>query len=243
VARLYAGAKAANEAKSAFLNLAAHELRTPLTVMDGYLAMLDDGSLDRAPDSWAKPIHILKAKTAELDRIVDALLQASRIETNATPFEGQVIDLRNVVEEAVARARPRADLMRADISTKRAREAVLVEADKAELGRVLDNLINNSLSYSVPPARLFIDIATERKRAVVRVEDTGVGIPENQREQVFDRFYRGSSSAFVKVPGVGLGLYISRQLAERHGGSLSVESSTPGIGTVFALALPLAKPV
>jgi signal transduction histidine kinase len=241
VARLYAAAKAANEAKSAFLNLAAHELRTPLTVMDGYLSMLDDASLGRAPDSWAKPIHILKAKTAELDRIVDALLQASRIETNVAPLEGQVIDLRNVVEDAIARARPRADLMRADISTKLARQAVLVEADKAELGRVLDNLINNSLSYSVPPARLFIDIATDFKRAVVRVEDTGVGIPENQHEQVFDRFYRGSSSAFVKVPGVGLGLYISRQLAERHGGSLSVESSTPGIGTVFALALPLAK--
>lgn len=241
VARLYAAAKAANEAKSAFLNLAAHELRTPITVLDGYLSMLDDASLGRAPDSWAVPIHILKAKTAELDGIVDALLQASQVETNVRPVEGQVIDLRNVVEDAVARARPRADLMRADISTKLAREAVLVEADKTELGRVLDNLINNSLSYSVPPARLFIDLATDFQRAVVRVEDTGVGIPEDQREQVFDRFYRGASSTFVKVPGVGLGLYISRQLVERRGGTLSVESSTPGIGTVFAIALPLAK--
>jgi signal transduction histidine kinase len=243
VARLYAAAKAANEAKSAFLNLAAHELRTPLTVLEGYLSMLDEASLARAPDSWTMPIHILKAKTAELDRIVDALLQASQVETNVAPVEGQVIDLRNVVEDAVARARPRADLMRADISTKLAREAVMVEADKTELGRVLDNLINNSLSYSVPPARLFIDMATDFQRAVVRVEDTGVGIPEDQREQVFDRFYRGASSTFVKVPGVGLGLYISRRLVERHGGSLSVESSTPGIGTVFAIALPLAKPV
>jgi signal transduction histidine kinase len=243
VARLYAAAKAANEAKSAFLNLAAHELRTPITVLDGYLSMLDEASLGRAPDSWSMPIHILKAKTAELGRIVDALLQASRAGTDVAPVEAQVIDLRNVVEDAVARARPRADLMRADISTKLARQAVLVKADKVELGRVLDNLINNSLSYSVPPARLFIDMASDFHRAVVRVEDTGVGIPNDQRERVFDRFYRGASSTFVKVPGVGLGLYISRQLAERHGGSLSVESSTPGIGTVFALALPLARPV
>jgi signal transduction histidine kinase len=240
VTRLYAAAKAANEAQSAFLNLAAHELRTPITVLEGYLSMLDEASLGRAPDSWAMPIHILKAKTGELDRIVDALLQASQIEANDTPVEGQVIDLRQVVEDAVARARPRADLLRADISTKLARDAVLVEADKAQLGRVLDNLINNSLSYSVPPARLFIDMSTDLLRAVVRVEDTGVGIPEDQREHIFDRFYRGASSSFVKVPGVGLGLYISRQLAERHGGSLSVERSTPGIGSVFALALPLA---
>jgi signal transduction histidine kinase len=243
VARLYAAAKAANEAKSAFLNLAAHELRTPLTVLEGYLSMLDETALGRAPDAWAMPIHILKAKTAELDRIVDALLQASQVETNVALVEAQVIDLRNVVEDAVARARPRADLMRANISIKLSREAVLVEGDKTELGRVLDNLINNSLSYSVPPARLFIDLATDFKRAVVRVEDTGVGIPEDQREQVFDRFYRGASSTFVKVPGVGLGLYISRQLVERRGGTLLVESSTPGIGTVFAIALPLAKSV
>jgi signal transduction histidine kinase len=240
VTRLYAAANAASEAKSAFLNLAAHELRTPISVLDGYLSMLEDGSLGRAPDSWAVPIQTLKAKTGDLNRIVDALLHASQIQTNVAPVEGQVIDLRNVVGEAIARARPRADLLHADISTKLALHAVLVEADKGELGRVLDNLINNSLSYSVPPARLFIGLSTDFQRAEVRVEDTGIGIPEDQREQVFDRFFRGSSPTVNKVPGVGLGLYISRQLAKQHGGSLVVESSTLGVGTVFTLAIPLA---
>jgi signal transduction histidine kinase len=238
--RLYASASAANQAKSAFLNMAAHELRTPLTVMAGYVSMLADGSLGRVPDSWTRPLHIVMAKTSELSKMVEALLQASQIEANAVPSNGSLIDLRRVVDDAVVRARPRADLLHADISTQMARDEVLVAADKGQLGRVLDNLINNSLSYTVPPARLFIDLSMDSQRAVVRVEDNGVGIPEDQREQVFDRFYRGPSPAVLKIPGVGLGLYISRKLAEHYGGSLVVESSTPGEGTVFALALPLA---
>jgi signal transduction histidine kinase len=239
--RLYAASNAASDAKSAFLNVAAHELRTPITVLAGYLSMMDDGTLGPAPDSWAVPLQTLKAKTGDLNRIMDSLLQASQIEAHVAPLKGHVIDLRNVVEDAVARARPRADLLHADISTKLAVGALPVKADKDELGRLLDNLINNSLSYSVPPARLFIDVSRDSQRALVRVEDDGVGIPEDQREQVFDRFYRGASPAVVKVPGVGLGLYISRQLAEHHSGSLVVESSTPGEGTVFTLAIPLAE--
>ncbi len=238
--RLFAASNAASDAKSGFLNIAAHELRTPITVLAGYLSMMDDGSLGRAPDSWAVPLQILKTKTGELNRIMETLVKASQIDANVTPLKGQVIDLRNVVEDAVARARPRADLLHADISTKLAIGALPVNADKDELGRVLDNLINNSLSYSAPPARLFIDVSRDAERALVRVKDDGVGIPEDQREQVFDRFYRGASPAVAKVPGVGLGLYISRQLAEHHSGSLVLESSTPEEGTVFTLAIPLA---
>ena len=238
--RRYVASEAASKAKSAFLNMAAHELRTPLTVLSGYLSMLADGSLGRAPGDWDRPVNIALAKTGELNRIVEGLLQASQAESNAMPADGEVIDLRDVVEDAVTRARPRADLLRADISTELARDAVMVHADKGQLGRVLDNLINNGLSYSVPPARMLIELSKDSQGAVVRVEDDGVGIPDDQREQIFDRFYRGTSPAVIKVPGVGLGLYISRQLAEHHGGSLAVERSTPGEGTVFALRLPLA---
>jgi signal transduction histidine kinase len=239
ITRLYAASNAASEAKSAFLNMAAHELRTPITVLAGYLSMMDDGSIGSAPDSWAVPLQILKTKTGELNRIMESLVKASQIGAKATPLNGQVIDLRNVVEDAVVRARPRADLLHADISTKLAIGALPVNADKEELGRVLDNLINNSLSYSAPPARLFIDVSRDSERALVRVKDDGVGIPEEQREQVFARFYRGANPAVAKVPGVGLGLYISRQLAEHHSGSLVLESSTPEEGTVFTLAIPL----
>src|SRR4029077_7827562 len=166
VIRRYAAAHAAGEARTAFLNLAAHELRTPLAVLTGHLSRLADGSQGRAPASWDMPRRAMTAKAGELNRMVETLLQASQVEVEDVAAEWHVIDLRAVIDDAVARARPRADLMYADIATSPAREAVLVMADKAQLGRVLDNLINNALSYSVPPARLLIDMAMESDRAV-----------------------------------------------------------------------------
>jgi signal transduction histidine kinase len=240
VTRLYVAAAAANEAKSEFLNMTVHELRTPITVLTGYLSLLADGGIGPVPRAWAKPLDVLTAKTGELDKIVDDLLQASRIESRALPLVGAMIDLRKVVEDAVHRARLRADLLHAEISTKLANDAVVVKADAVQLDRVLDNLINNALSYTVRPVRLVIEVSTDSEHALVRVEDNGIGIAKHQHEKVFDRFYRAAGPMAVNVPGVGLGLYISRQLAQNHGGTLRVESSTPGEGTVFALTLPLA---
>jgi signal transduction histidine kinase len=131
-------------------------------------------------------------------------------------------------------------LLGAEIATRLAANPLRVEADADQLGRILDNLINNGLTYTLQPPRLAIMASEEGDRAVIRVIDNGAGIPENERERVFERFHRANEPAFRSVPGTGLGLYISRQLAEGHGGSLVVESSTPGRGTVFALALPLA---
>ena len=240
VTRLYAAATAANQAKSEFLNMAAHELRTPLTVLTGYLSLLSDGGIGPVPQAWTKPLNVLTAKTSELDKIVDDLLLASQAEGKLTPFVGDPIDLRKVVEDAVNRARLRADLLHAEISTHLADDPVLVAADRVQLGRILDNLINNGLSYSTRAPRLEIGVSADSTTAVARVEDHGVGIPKDQREKIFDRFYRSPGFGAANVPGVGLGLFISRQLAELHRGNLVVESSMPGEGTVFVLKLPLA---
>jgi signal transduction histidine kinase len=115
-----------------------------------------------------------------------------------------------------------------------------VEADEAQLGRILDDLVNNALTYTIRTPHVRIALSTASRRAIVRVEDNGVGIREDEFERVFERLYRAADPQVV-VPGIGLGLYISRQLAESSGGSLVVESSTPGDGTVFALALPISS--
>jgi signal transduction histidine kinase len=151
------------------------------------------------------------------------------------------MDLGDIVNEAVDRARPRADLLGAEIGTTLTSNPLRVEADATELGRILDNLINNGLTYTVRPPRLSVSLTGDSERALVRVADNGVGIPEDELERVFDRFHRRSDPAFDNVPGTGLGLYISRQLAQRYGGDLVIESSKPGDGTVFTLALPVAK--
>jgi signal transduction histidine kinase len=238
--RLYVAANAASQTKSRFLNSAAHELRTPLSVLTGYLSLLSGGSVGSPPEAWEAPLGILMAKTRELERIVDDLLNASRLEVSDQEVEREALDLRRVVNEAVERVQPRADLLRAEVTVKVPDDPVPVEADTGQLGRVLDDLLNNALTYTIRRPQLVIGLSTQSRRAIVRVEDNGIGIPEGERERVFDRLYRIADPQVV-VPGIGLGLFISRHLAEGFGGTLVVESSTPGAGTVFALALPLSR--
>jgi signal transduction histidine kinase len=240
--RLYESAKLASQAKTRFLHLAAHELRTPITVLTGYLSLLSEGTLGTIPDGWKKALEILSAKTWELNRIVADLLEASRIDANVKPRNHNQVDLRKVVQDAGERARPRADLLAAEVAVRLTDEPVQVEGDAEQLGRILDNLINNGLTYSVRSPRLSITVSGEGNRAIVRVADNGAGIPDEERERIFEQFHRSNEPAFRNVPGTGLGLYISRELAEGHGGSLVVESSAPDRGSVFTLALPLSMP-
>ena len=240
--RLYVSANAASQTKSAFLNNAAHELMTPLTVLAGYLSLLSGGTVGSAPEAWKAPLGILAATTREMERIVNEILTASRLEVFPTLVRRDVLDLRKVIEVAVERVQPRADLLGAWITVDAPRDPVPVEADAEKLGRVLDDLINNALTYTIRPPHVRIGLSTRSRRAVVRVEDNGVGISEDERERIFDRLYRVADTELV-VPGIGLGLYISRQLVATYGGSLVVESSTPGVGSVFALSLPLSRAV
>ena len=241
MARLYAAARAATEAKTQFLHMAAHELRTPISVVTGYLAMLADGSLGSAPDRWQHPLEVLAGKAKELNTIVTDLLEASRIEANALPVNTRLVDLRTVIEGAANRAKARASLMQGEIKIRLPRRPVTIEADPELVGRVLDNLLNNGLTYNANKPRVKVDVCTEGENAVVRVSDNGAGIPEDERERIFERFHRTNDPAFQTAAGTGLGLFIARELAQRHGGSLAVESSRLGEGSVFALTLPLAS--
>jgi len=238
--RLYVAADAASQTKSTFINMAAHELRTPLTVLTGYLSLLSGGSVGSPPESWEAPLGILMAKTRELERIVDDLLNASQLELIHQDQERELLDLRRLVTGAVERAQARIDLLGADVTVNLPNDPVPVEADAGQLGRILDDLINNALTYTVRRPEVVIGLKTRFRRAIVRVADNGIGIPEGERERVFDRLYRVADSQVV-VPGIGLGLYISRHIAEGFGGSLVVETSKPGLGTVFAFALPLSR--
>ena len=238
--QLFAAAQESSRAKSEFLNMAAHELRTPLSVISGYLAMLTEGSLGAPPEAWSMPLEMLTSKAAELNRIVDDLLMASRMDVGWLPEQLHVVDLRQALESAQQRAEPRAQLLEADLRLEGEPEPVLVEADPVHLGRILDNLINNALTYCSRKPQVTLALKGGPP-AMVEVRDNGIGIPEEKREAVFERFVRLDDASIGPVPGTGLGLYISRELARRHGGSLELGESRPGGGSVFRLKLPVAK--
>src|SRR2546421_5240724 len=237
---LFAEAQEASRSKSAFLSMAAHELRTPLSVITGYLSMLQDGTL--TPDKWERPLRVLIGKATELNSIVDDLLTAARIEGGTVPTDTKTLDLREMARQAIARAEARAGLLRAEMSYYEPDEPVAVNADREQLARIIDNLINNALTYSAGRPWVRLTVVNDEGPALV-VEDHGVGIPGDKHDKIFERFFRIDDPGLGPQPGTGLGLFISRELADRHGGSLTLEKSDVGRGSTFVVRLPPASGV
>lgn len=240
-AELYRQAQESVRSKSDFLNLAAHELRTPLSVVVGYASMLGDGSLGPQPDSYRRPIEVLGTKAGELNALIEDLLAAARADAGRLGSQLREVDLVEVIEAAMHRVEPRARLAEAELGRDLPSEPVLADTDPAHVARILDNLLNNAITYSPSPPWVRVTLDSEDGAHRIRVEDHGVGIPGHDHEHVFERFTRLSHPTLGPRPGTGLGLYISRKLTEEIGGRLSVESSEPGSGTVMALRLPAVR--
>jgi signal transduction histidine kinase len=239
-ATLFQALRDTSRVRSQFLNMAAHELRTPLSVIAGYISMLADGTLGPAPSTWEMPLSVLVDKTRELAHLIDDILLAGRLDSGVARTAGRSMDLTQSLDDAVRRAGPRAALLSAELKVRAPDSAVRVWADPDHVGRILDNLVNNAFNYSPTPPRVSIGMEANRGSAVLTVEDRGWGISADHRERIFQQFYRVDDQEAGYPPGTGLGLFISRALAERYGGTLELEWSEPGVGSRFALRLPLA---
>jgi len=241
LARLYHSASLAIAAKTDAIDVAGHELGPPVAALTSYLAILSEGKLGPPPPKWRATLNVMADKAWQVDRIMNELVEAARIEAKTEPSNHVYVDLREAVKNAIDRVRARAEMSGAQIAVSLAKEPVPVHADSRQLGRILDNLINNSLTYVARPPRLKLEALVDRNRGVVRVIDNGVGMSGSERARVFQPFHRTKDPAFRSVPGVGLGLYSSRILAEANQGRLALERTEPGVGTWFALDLPLTK--
>ena len=230
-------AEAASASKSDFLNLAAHELRTPLSVLNGYVSLLLDGSLGAPSESWVETIRIMQDKAAELNRLVDSLLQAARLGAQADAGEPEELDLAEAAREAINRAGARARLHGASLSFSGPPGPVMVYANGIQVSRILDNLIDNAMTYSDQAPCVSVSVGPG---GTIDVEDHGRGVPEADREAIFERFHRVHDASRTSPPGAGLGLYIARELAQRYGGSLELVASSLGEGSSFRLSLPAA---
>jgi len=134
------------------------------------------------------------------------------------------------------RAEDRARLIAAEVKAEIPDDPVMVVGAERDIGIILDNLLNNGMTFNRPPVRVAVEVAS-KEPAEVRVIDNGIGVPEWAKERIFEQFYRVDDMEFGYPSGTGLGLYISRRLAERYGGQLFLERSSPGEGSVFTLRL------
>jgi len=219
----------------------AHEMRAPLGVIRGYLSLMADGSLGELPARWEQPVARLDEKAGELARLIEDLLTAARLDSGRLTTDRERLDLRESVAGAVSRAAGRAELLGARLEAELPERPVAAQVDPAQVALILDNLVNNSLSYSAGPPWVLLRVEEQRGQAVVAVEDHGIGVRRHMRERIFERFVRADDEAIPRMPGSGLGLAIARELAEGNGGALVLERSDAGAGSRFVVRLPLAS--
>jgi two-component system, OmpR family, phosphate regulon sensor histidine kinase PhoR len=220
-----------------FVANVSHELRTPLAAVTGYAETLLEGALDDA-ENGRKFVEIILAKARQLNNIVTDLLVLSSLESGKPPLP-EAISLRESIEGALRTVEPVAKTRGVRLVCGPIDNSSVL-AHELRLEQVFVNLLENAIKFNRPDGEVRVDMARSNGHTVVRVKDTGSGIPSRDLPRIFERFYRVDKARSRATGGTGLGLAIVKHAVEQMGGSVSVESRL-GQGSVFTIALPSAE--
>ncbi|HEU4962472.1 MAG TPA: ATP-binding protein [Bacilli bacterium] len=226
------------QARRDFVANVSHEIRTPLTTVKSYIEALEDGAIE-SPQHAKRFLSVIHHETDRMVRLVSDLLQLSRLESGRDPWHIRTHNLRELVQNACFRFTMQ--LQRREVALSfEVPQGLAVEVDADKLDQVFDNLISNAIKYTADGGR--IRVAAHRpsgKFVLVQIIDTGYGIPKTDLPQIFDRFYRVDKARSRQMGGTGLGLSIAKQIIEKHGGQIRIDSEE-GQGTVVSFTLPVA---
>lgn len=235
IARDITEQKRVEQQKNDFLSMASHELKTPLTSMKMFLELLGR-LLDQTELEQAKYfVNRIHDQTNQLVELTNDLLDVSRIETGKLRLNIEAFRLDDLVRETVEAIATSSRTHKLLITQT---EPLTIQADRYRVFQVLINLITNAIKYSPSGKDILISITQTESSAVVSVQDFGIGIKKSQQEKVFDRLYQVTDPEEKTYPGLGLGLYISKEIIQRHKGEIWVKSKK-GVGSTFSFSLPI----
>jgi two-component system sensor histidine kinase SenX3 len=228
-----------NEQHDNFINAMTHELKTPVASIRLYLETLQKREIPA--EKRQQFYQIMHEDSDRLLNTIEQVLQAGRMSRSAKLVHRTRVDLVEIVEECVTLARNRNHLPAECITVSALPKQAVVLGEPDELKGAIMNLLDNAIKYSGKRVdiQVRVDLKEQEKVAVVQVKDDGIGIPKPELKHVFKRFYRVPGSVTIRVKGTGLGLFIVRSVAEKHGGKVTVESAGAGQGSTFRLQLPL----
>jgi PAS domain S-box-containing protein len=227
------------EAKSDFIATVSHELRTPLSAVYGAAVTLLRQDVDLPPAQTRLLLEMIGTQAARLTQIVEDVLLASRLERGELRVERELVDLGQLAAATVDAMRSQLpETISLTLSTVPALGAAAGDVDR--LRQVLINLIDNAIKYSPEGGVVTVSLKREGGWGRLSVADEGLGIPSGEQRAIFEKFYRVDPALTHAPGGTGLGLYICRELVERMGGRIDVESE-PGVGSIFTVELPLAE--
>ncbi len=239
-ARLYEEAQNAIRMRDQFLSLASHELKTPLTSLLGYAELLERRSRQNGSfgERELRALHVISDQSRRLSKLVSALLDLSRIQSGQLSIERRPVDLHALVRRLIEEVQPAQEhhVLECESTDKQ----LVILGDELRLEQVLQNLVQNAIKYSPDGGIVCINLHQCGTEAHVSVVDQGIGIPADSMPLLFSRFYRAHNVDPQHISGMGIGLYVVKEIVGLHGGTVSV-TSEEGQGSTFTISLPLAR--
>jgi signal transduction histidine kinase len=229
----------ASRIKDEFVASVSHELRTPLTSIIGYVDVILDDT-EGLPEDARAFLYTVQRNARRLHRLVDDLLSTA-LQSVATVLDIERVSVTKLLERSAVEARKAAASAGIHLELDTSARAIDINGDSERLAQVFDNLFSNAIKYTPAGGRVEGTVARDGDVAVVRVRDTGRGIDEAEQTKIFNKFFRSSTVLTDAIPGVGLGLAITKTIVDAHGGSITVTSEL-GKGATFEVRLPLAEP-
>ena len=226
--------------RAEFISMLSHEIRTPLTSIREAVNLVREGVLGPVNQRQGQFLEVSSQEVARLSELLNRLMQVSSLEARDLAIRCEPLEAGALIERMVERARPAALAKGIELDLLLPEGPVDLMGDADQLGQVLLNLLGNALKYAPTGSRVMVCLAARDGQAVLGVRDQGPGIPEEERDYVFQKYYRGKALA-ERVDGVGLGLAISQRVVTAHGGRIWLETA-PGGGSAFFFAIPLDGP-
>lgn len=225
--------------KDEFVGMISHELRTPLSAIIGFLDLLQNDPGQPLTDDQQEFVGIIERNAQRLLNLVGDLLFTAQVESGRFPLEREEADVAELVRSAARSAGPHAQREGIELIAEVGVDAVLVFVDAGRVGQAIDNLLSNAIKFTPRGGKVTAGVRQVDGGVEFFISDTGVGIPEDEQGMLFTRFFRASTATRNAVPGVGLGLTITRAIVLAHGGTMEV-TSQEGVGTEFRFVLPAA---
>lgn len=232
--------KALDKTKDEFLSMASHQLRTPLTTIRGYLSMILEGDAGKVSEDQKKFLTYALSGSERMVALISDLLNVSRLSAGRFIIEKEPTDLVKVVEDEVRQLQTHAEQKHLELVFDRPKEKMpLVDIDEGKTRQVLMNFIDNAVYYT-KAGGVFVTMEIDDKAntVIVKVRDTGIGVPESAQKKLFTKFFRASNAQAVRPDGTGLGLFLAKRVVEDQGGKILFES-TPGKGSIFGFEMPI----
>lgn len=227
-----------NKMKSEFVSVASHQLRTPLSAIKWETELLLTKFKKGLSDKQLKNIENIDSLSTRMTKLVNDLLDVARIEQKRLILKRELSDLSKVAEEVCDEAMIVAKARNIEIVSNLAKNIPKISSDPNRLKMVMENLVNNAIKYTTNRGKIEIKLSKKSGILTFSVKDNGVGIPEEQHDRVFDKFFRSDNIVKYQTEGTGLGLYISKNIIGQLGGEIWFQS-VEGLGSIFSFSLPI----